>query len=697
MDATRVYPNWPPVVATTGLAGAVAAVSPDAVPLAPRLVNGADSTRERLTLHARGVLRPFVRNRAALATLRPHKRMRLASAATFDRGVRTHTRSEAVHLRRRCRDFVPAELLLGLVEENFRPDKEPTDIPKWQGNAIAGARTAAGDHIVFYPGGEVLQQACALVRVFGSEPRCFVSTGVETGATIRQFAVMGGAFAQSTGELFVAARGAANCTVLQAPSLRASPTVRMKAKLKLTFADMLYHVAASPHVEAELAFVTGDGLVHWWEPESGVQTLNLETAMVSERLLRCEYSRSVVQDDARVAKAKPLTHYDKVFDLASVGSPLAEIYDVKRRSSCPFQFVVGSAVSIDLMDSRMGTQPLLSWAQQVAVGDAQTEFGAIEEVDLSANPDECRGAILSTSLRRKVTTVYPFERSSRAAKRTLVPLSSLRNVDDDAESKSSHISQFVVSDAPLDLSLVDGGEWTSLLGVCALPLPRALEPKRGATAATVYLMNDLGDRKQLPLRVDAILPEHDSASLTPFVPLALKLWRHKFPRLPRERQRQDGEPEPTIDAERLVTALLAACRPSATLFRLHRFVNDALAFPIASRDLTLFLRSRREFHVRSVHRAFRPQVARVLLPDGVEERPIHERDGDPRLAVCACSPATAEAPCESLSCVVPHALVVSSVEGLRLHEIFPQQATPSSSAYAAIVAEAREMYGADAA
>lgn len=31
-------------------------------------------------------------------------------------------------------------------------------------------------------------------------------------------------------------------------------------------------------------------------------------------------------------KAKPLTHYDKVFDLASVGSPLAEIYDVKRRS-----------------------------------------------------------------------------------------------------------------------------------------------------------------------------------------------------------------------------------------------------------------------------------------------------------------------------------------------------------------------------
>lgn len=170
----------------------------------------------------------------------------------------------------------------------YRPDKEPIDIPKWQGNAIAGAYTAAGDHMVFYPGGEVLQQACALVRVFGSEPQCFVSAGVETGATIRQFAVMGRA-----GELFVAARGATNCTILQAPSLHADTRARMKPKVKLTFAEMLYHVAASPHVEAELAFITGDGLVHWWEPESGVQTLNLETAMVSERLLRCEHSRSV--------------------------------------------------------------------------------------------------------------------------------------------------------------------------------------------------------------------------------------------------------------------------------------------------------------------------------------------------------------------------------------------------------------------
>lgn len=203
------------------------------------------------------------------------------------------------------------------------------------------------------------------------------------------------------------------------------------------------------------------------------------------------------------------------------------------------------------------------------------------------------------------------------------------------------------------------------------------------------------NKNQLPLQVDAILPEHDTASLTPFVPLALKLLRHKYPQLPREPERKEGEPEPTIDAERLVTALLSVCRPSATVFRLHRFVNDELKFPIASRDLTLFLRSRDEFNVRSVHHAYRQPVAQVLLPNGVEERPIHERDGDPRLAVCKCCPRTAEAPCESLSCVVPHALVVSGAEGLRLHEIFPQQANRSASEFAAIIAEARELYGVD--
>lgn len=149
-------------------------------------------------------------------------------------------------------------------------------------------------------------------------------------------------------EVFVAARGAAHCTILQVPvqfphkNDRSSGGGLLKAKLKLTFAEMLYHVAASPHVEAELAFVTGDGLVHWWEPESGVQTLSVESTMASERLLHCEYAshpcvlwtanRFTVRSVDLREKPKALAQYDKLFDLAIVGSPLAEIYDIKRRS-----------------------------------------------------------------------------------------------------------------------------------------------------------------------------------------------------------------------------------------------------------------------------------------------------------------------------------------------------------------------------
>lgn len=182
-------------------------------------------------------------------------------------------------------------LSLSLWQTVHRPDQDATHNPKWQGNALAGACSDAGDHIVFFPTGEVLQQACAFYKSSDPDGRSVTSNKVETGTAIRQFAVMGRSVAYqpiAAQEIFVAARGSANCTILQAPM---HPGAKMKAKLKLTFSDMLYNVAASPHAEAELAFVTADGVLHWWEPESGLQTMHLESAMTSERLLRCEYSR----------------------------------------------------------------------------------------------------------------------------------------------------------------------------------------------------------------------------------------------------------------------------------------------------------------------------------------------------------------------------------------------------------------------
>jgi hypothetical protein len=135
-----------------------------------------------------------------------------------------------------------------------------------------------------------LQQACAFYNTHDLDSQGYFSNTIETGTTIRQFAVMGRNSASNTGQedIFVAARGSAACTILQAPLL---PGSKMIPKLKLTFAEMLYNIAASPHAEAELAFVTADGKIHWWEPESGLQTKHIESATTSDYLVRCEYSR----------------------------------------------------------------------------------------------------------------------------------------------------------------------------------------------------------------------------------------------------------------------------------------------------------------------------------------------------------------------------------------------------------------------
>lgn len=54
--------------------------------------------------------------------------------------------------------------------------------------------------------------------------------------------------------------------------------------------------------------------------------------------------------------------------------------------------MIGSGVSIEMVDCRMAMQPLLSWAQPISVGNnTQPTFGAIEEVDLFTNASECRG------------------------------------------------------------------------------------------------------------------------------------------------------------------------------------------------------------------------------------------------------------------------------------------------------------------
>jgi hypothetical protein len=241
-------------------------------------------------------------------------------------------------------------------------------VSKWQGNGIAGVDCGQDGHVVFYPTGHVLQQACAWYSKGDSDedPPCS-STVIETGSPIHQFAVMGGKDAYhstSTAKIYAAARGTTNCTIVAAPARVAPENMhKMQAKAKISFQERLNHVAGSPHAEAEVALVTYDGVIRYWEPEGGTQTASKLLANTPNRWLRCEYSRYatdkaaggsmsstnycwlLVRSHPRILWAvnratlstldlrQPSQDSNALFDVANSGS-LINIYDVKRRSRC---------------------------------------------------------------------------------------------------------------------------------------------------------------------------------------------------------------------------------------------------------------------------------------------------------------------------------------------------------------------------
>ncbi|RLN89232.1 hypothetical protein BBJ28_00002611 [Nothophytophthora sp. Chile5] len=580
MEATGVYPNWPPVLATTGLGGSLAGTDPDHVPLEPDLIN---DPRRRYAAHggavdAGGVLRLHVRNAQGYAYLRPHKQAKLGALGHMHSTKTSDVTAQAMHYRRNYRHYVPDELLTHHLQRESPPEEDAKHIPKRQGNALAGVDRGPDGHVVFYPTGQVLQQACAWYSggEMESDKSCTSST-VETGAAIRQYAVMGDSdayFSAGNVEIYAAARGAANCTVLATPARATTGNrAKMRAKAKLSFPEMLYHVAGSPHAEAELAFVTGDGVVRRWDPEGGVQTVKTDPVAASDHFLRCEYSRYEVGFLSLVLwpwtqPALPATQRNTLFDLAGVGSAFADIYGLKRRTSLPCGIT----------------------------------------------------------------------------------------------GQSSHSDESVA--------------------------------------------------RTMPLPSDAILPEHDTDSLATFTMAPIKVLLRKFPRLPDGglsggNEDIDGaEPEVATkhaeehyDEALLAEKLAVVCRPSTSLARLHRYVVNQLKLPLSSQELLRFLRSRSDFRIWSSSTPL--DTLRVLTPPSSRNAggSVHWTKDDVRLAACSChletlSPAS---PCESLSCVIPHLLIISgSSSGSWLDKKTPSTAQqPIPDEFAAAIEDARAAYGRD--
>ncbi|GLD94952.1 hypothetical protein PINS_up003577 [Pythium insidiosum] len=734
MDATTAHPQWPPRLVRTGLSGAIAAPSPDCISLQPALVNDATLRARVGGVEAVGVLQSCHRNLIGYSYMRPFKRARHQSQYI----VNELARNEIHNFNRKTTEFVPDDVLAEHVTETIRSERAIPEIPSWQGNAIAGVDMGKQEQAVFFATGETLQKAC-VYRHSRERRRRLVSNAVDCGPVIRQFEMMGSAegYAMySTGVFRAAARGAANCTIVEADMSQGVPQLRVVASLP--FDDLLYHVAGSPHSEQEAAFVTRDGLLFTWKAQRGVESVAIQQTSSRDALQRCEYSshprvlwsasrQFVVPLDLR----QPQASMPALFDLRSMNAPQSEIYSIRRRARSPFQVIVSTNVSLELIDSRMPGQALIAWDQRPFQKQLAANFGLVGELTWDHSAELDQGVILSSTRGQKTISVHPFARFQERSVSKCFQLTPLRRVGDDAtETAPVEASQYVACDAPLDLHLGDGGEWTSLVGMCALSDP---ETKGGF----VFQVNDMGDlycqsirpsgkdavydtavqlhlpcgvsvqpsdeksARSLPLPVDALVPEHDSASMNLFRAIPIKPFLQSYPRLPPVTDREHDIEWVDLsmdDRNELLSTLLHVCRPSATLFQLHRYVNDQLSLRLTVQSLLLAIRADGRFHVRAMFCATQQERVRVLDP--TPSALLHvgtegdDEDWKARLEVCTCSPESASEPCASVACVVPHSLVVTRSTDSHVDVCFPphRQGTPSKE-FAAVLSIARELYG----
>uniref|UniRef100_H3HEA2 RING-type domain-containing protein n=1 Tax=Phytophthora ramorum TaxID=164328 RepID=H3HEA2_PHYRM len=157
------------------------------------------------------------------------------------------------------------------------------------------------------------------------------------------------------------------------------------------------------------------------------------------------------------------------------------------------------------------------------------------------------------------------------------------------------------------------------------------------------------------------------------------------------------EEDSSYDEDDLVEKLLRACDPSASLYRLLRLVNEELRIVLSSPELLELIRSRNQFRIRTVQHAFPADTLRVRDPSSPDADSVHCYHGDPRLVTCTCRPGSprSQMPCESWSCVVPHAVIVSSASReLHLDDTAPSSAIRQemSEEFANVLAEARTAY-----
>ncbi|ETV93172.1 hypothetical protein H310_12779 [Aphanomyces invadans] len=532
--------NFPFVPVEVGLNRRISYTLPSRIPQnCVRLLN-ASPAREHW--ECIGVPKLLARNPASYPYHFPNTRLKWQGKIRYaDRLFFSKTRAtrESRQFQKRFKDSgIPHDVLTDLIhEENRFQERHRVLRSDRQGNALH-ATTWNDRHVVLYPTGELLHQVQVKYRR-GSTAHWHAGPEkpIDIVNRIEQIDLLGTLASGSAKPLRVVVRGAAACHVITFHNAEFTDHTADS----IQFPSMLYHVAPSPHVDDEFSCISTSGKLFSWTAAGGAQVVG--HAMPQQRWLRCEYSshpcvlwvanrHAVGTYDNRMPAPQGFNCTDWLVDY--IPAP-TEIVDIRRHPSCPFQLVVRTDTSLDILDVRSPHKSMVQWRHAglhpATVTKQPHTIGTVDVLDISS-PDHDRAIILSGSAVTNKVSVHWYH-GHAADDPTMLSL------------RGASASQISAADAAFDLHLPDTTPWVHQIGACAL--------RTADDVCDVFQLSSLGDLFvhviqhnpsdalcmqanvpcgramrtapedvqhedpiSMPLPAKAFLPEHDAASMQPF-------------------------------------------------------------------------------------------------------------------------------------------------------------------------------------
>ncbi|KAF0685812.1 Aste57867_22334 [Aphanomyces stellatus] len=663
--------NYPAVPVEAGLNRRLSYMLPGRIPKTSACLLNASSSREHW--ECIGLPDLLVRNAASYPYSQPNTRIKWRGRVRDDQFMHERHRAAAdvSQFQKRFKDHgIPKGMLKELLlQENKVQESNLAARSDHQGNALAAIHHCDCD-VLFHPTGATLEKLqCRRRRHTHWKATC--DTPIDLVNTIQQIEVFGDVGGTASVAPLVLARGAAAINVVSLTSSLAFQSVETVA-----FPSLLYHAAASPHVDAELSCLSIHGKLFSWTPESGAQVVG--HAAPPQRWVRCEYSSHPCV--LWVANRHAIGTYDyrtpapNGFNtdwLWNMPPSTNEIVD-SRASSCPFQMVVRTAATVDILDVRSPHKSLLQWRHAslfpTQVSKPQTTIGTVDVVDVSTST-KARALILSGSASTNKSTVHWYTG-------TTTDTSGMETL---STPHAATAYQAAAADAPFDIYLPDDTAWIHQIGA------RVLHGRHSTSSCDIFQLTSLGDvyvqAIQLtdaptiqvqdnlrsgrvmraahpadvtttPVPARAFLPEYDAETLRPFrllptAKFAAAIAPVALPLLP------DTSPDTKPPNDDDIGFRFAQFAPACTVAMLLQTWPDGRpSFERLVAAIEDSTHPRLSLRFVSPHRRFDASTYHVQLPFGaVAARLVG--------GVCACDPSHPTPYCAHPSCPVPHAWVVA--------------------------------------